>query len=72
MTTTIEMTTKRVATLSGAGLPWELHEACAAWPGMSQSDLRALADDIAAHGLHDPITLTPDGFLLDGRNRALA
>jgi hypothetical protein len=58
--------------LSGAGLPWELHEACAAWPALSASDLRDLANDIAANGLHDPITLTPDGLLLDGRNRALA
>ena len=39
---------------------------------MSPSDLRDLADDIAANGLRDPITLTPDGQLLDGRNRALA
>ena len=58
--------------LSGAGLPWPLHEACAAWPAMSPADLRALADDIAIHGLHDPITLTPDNLLLDGRDRALA
>jgi hypothetical protein len=36
---------------------------------MSPAELR---DDIAARGLRDPITLTPDGLLLDGRNRALA
>ena len=58
--------------LSGAGLPWELHTACAAWPEMKPAELRDLADDIAAHGLRDPIALTPDGLLLDGRNRALA
>jgi hypothetical protein len=57
--------------LSGAGLPWPLHEACAAWPEMTPADLRDLADDIAANGLHDPIVLTPDSRLLDGRNRAL-
>ena len=28
--------------------------------------------DIAAHGLHVPITIHPDGTLLDGRNRARA
>jgi hypothetical protein len=58
--------------LSGAGLPWPLHPACSAWPEMSPAELRDLADDIATHGLHDPITLTPDNFLLDGRNRAFA
>jgi len=60
------------AKLSGAGLPWELHPACAAWPEMSPAELKDLAEDIAAHGLRDPITLDPDGLLLDGRNRALA
>jgi hypothetical protein len=39
---------------------------------MSQAELCDLADDIKANGLRDPITLTPDGQLLDGRNRALA
>lgn len=58
--------------LSGAGLSWPLHPACAAWPEMSPPELSALAADIAANGQHDPITLTPDGLLLDGRNRALA
>ena len=58
--------------LSGAGLRWPLHPACAAWPAMSPSDLRNLADDIAANGLRDPVTLTPDGLLLDGRNRSAA
>jgi hypothetical protein len=60
------------AKLSGAGLPWELHPACAAWPAMSPAELKDLADDIAAHGLCDPITLDQAGLLLDGRNRALA
>ena len=57
--------------LSGAGLPWKLHEACSAWPEMSPSDLGDLTNDIAANGLR-PITLTLDNLLLDGRNRALA
>jgi hypothetical protein len=72
MKPTIEMSVTPIAALPGAGLPWELHEACAAWPEISQLDLRALADDIAAHGLRDPVTLTPDRLLLDERNRALA
>jgi hypothetical protein len=39
---------------------------------MSPEALRDLADDIAAQGLREPATLTPDGQLLDGRNRTLA
>ena len=50
----------------------ELHPACAAWPEMPPVALHELADDIAANGLHEPLTLAPDGRLLDGRNRALA
>jgi hypothetical protein len=53
-------------------IEYELHPACAAWPEMSPKELAALADDIALNGLREPITLTPDGQLLDGRNRALA
>ena len=58
--------------LSGAGLRWPLHPACAAWPEMSPAELKALSDDIDTNGQRDPIALTPDGLLLDGRNRALA
>jgi hypothetical protein len=39
---------------------------------MKPEELRELAADIAANGLRDPVTLTPEGLLLDGRNRALA
>jgi hypothetical protein len=39
---------------------------------MSPEELRDLADDIVANGLIEPITLTPDGLLLEGRNRAIA
>jgi hypothetical protein len=53
-------------------MKYELHPACAAWPAMTAEELRELAEDIAANGLRDPVTLTPDGLLLDGRNRALA
>jgi hypothetical protein len=53
-------------------MKYELHPACSAWPTMKLEELRELADDIAANGLRDPVTLTPDGLLLDGRNRALA
>ena len=50
----------------------QLHPACAVWPEMPAEALRELADDIKANGLRDPLMLTPDGLLLDGRNRALA
>ena len=53
-------------------LSFELHEACAAWPEMSPPELRDLSDDIFVNGLREPITLTPNGRLVDGRNRALA
>jgi hypothetical protein len=36
---------------------------------MSQNDLNELADDIRKNGLLHPITLMPDGTLLDGRSR---
>jgi hypothetical protein len=39
---------------------------------MGPAELRDLAGDIKAAGLREPVTLTPDGKLLDGRNRALA
>jgi hypothetical protein len=51
---------------------YDLHPACAAWPEMPPAELGALAEDIAKNGLHDSITLTPIGLLLDGRNRVLA
>ena len=59
-------------TLPGTVLPWGPHPACVVWPPLPDAELRALAKDIKLNGLHEPITLTPDGLLLDGRNRALA
>jgi hypothetical protein len=53
-------------------LSFELHPACSAWPEMSPKELRDLSDDIFENGLREPVTLTPEGKLLDGRNRALA
>lgn len=47
----------------------ELHPACAAFPALPESDLQELAEDIRKNGLLEPITLTPDGLLLDGRCR---
>ena len=45
------------------------HPACLAWREMTPIEQSLLADDIAANGLRDAITITPAGELLDGRNR---
>ena len=42
------------------------------FPLLPETELKALADDIAAHGLREPIWLHPDGRIVDGRNRYLA
>jgi N6-adenosine-specific RNA methylase IME4 len=44
------------------------HPIAALFPLLDDVDMRSLADDIAAHGLIDPITLY-EGMVLDGRNR---
>lgn len=51
---------------------YPIHPACSAWPAMTDKDLQELAADIAAHGQLEAATLTPDGQLLDGRNRQAA
>lgn len=53
-------------------MKYELHPACAAWPPMTPDALKELAEDIKANGLREPATLTPEGLLLDGRNRVEA
>ena len=53
------------------------HEACEAYPRISEKEYIALKEDIAIHGLRDPIVIwrdenDPDGptdKLLDGRHR---
>lgn len=49
----------------------EAHQAADLFPLMSDDELQALADDIAANGLNQPI-VTYEGRILDGRNRARA
>lgn len=49
-----------------------VHPAAAVWPQLPTDELKALADDIAANGLIDPISLDNDGQLVDGRNRLAA
>jgi hypothetical protein len=51
---------------------YDLHPACAAWPPMPDEKLLELADDIKANGLQNPIVITRDNLILDGRNRDLA
>jgi N6-adenosine-specific RNA methylase IME4 len=50
----------------------QTHPAAALFPLLEGAALDALAADIQAHGLRVPITIHPDGRLLDGRNRLKA
>ncbi len=50
---------------------YEFHPLADIFPMLSADELRALAADIGANGLVDPITLH-DGAILDGRNRYAA
>lgn len=49
----------------------KIHPDAAIFPDMKDDEFSRLADDIAAHGLQDPITLL-DGKILDGRHRQRA
>lgn len=49
----------------------DVHRLCDPFPVMSDLQLIELADDIAAHGLREPIKLF-EGKILDGRNRYTA
>ena len=71
-TNTWSMCQKARRETMGDMVKYQLHPACAAWPPMLDHEIEALAADIKVNGLHEPITLTPDDKLLDGRNRAEA
>jgi hypothetical protein len=49
-----------------------VHPAAEGWRLMTDDELSSLVDDIRANGLIDPIILTHDGDLVDGRNRLRA
>jgi hypothetical protein len=51
---------------------YEPHPAADVWPMLDEIEMASLAESIADVGLLEPIVLTPDGLLLDGRNRARA
>jgi ParB-like chromosome segregation protein Spo0J len=57
-------------------LPWPVHPAAELFPLLADDELRELADDIRAHGLHEPVWLWNEVdhclWLLDGRNRVRA
>jgi len=46
-----------------------VHPACAAWPMLPASEFAKLVEDIKANGLYNPIWLTPEGQIIDGKNR---
>lgn len=52
-------------------MSYEAHPAADLFPMLDQDELRALADDIKANGLLEPIIIF-EGKVLDGRNRAAA
>jgi DNA modification methylase len=54
---------------SSANLAW--HPAACIFPMMPDDELQSLADDIAKHGLREPVVMF-DGKVLDGRNRLVA
>lgn len=49
--------------------PLEYHQIADFFPLMDEPELKALADDISAHGLRDPIWIDDQDRIVDGRNR---
>lgn len=58
--------------MSEAIFSGEVHPAAELFPLMGDDDLAALAADIKANGLRQPIVIDGSGKLLDGRNRLAA
>ena len=59
--------------MSVTAFPWPVHPAAGLFPLLGDGELRELADDVKAHGLHEAVWLYRDPergvMLLDGRNR---
>ena len=49
-----------------------VHEALKWFPMMSEPDYTRLCDSIKRHGYAEPVVITPDGYILDGRARLCA
>ncbi|HSE05934.1 MAG TPA: DNA methyltransferase [Methylomirabilota bacterium] len=47
----------------------EAHPYANIFPLLPETELKALADDIAVHGLREPVWVHRDGRIIDGRNR---
>lgn len=47
----------------------EVHPAAELFPLIEGAEFNVLVADIQEHGQRDPVVFTPDGLLLDGRNR---
>ena len=45
------------------------HALADVFPALDGAEFEALVTDIKTHGLREPITLHPDGSILDGRSR---
>ena len=58
--------------MSIEGWPGEIHPAAELFPLINGEEFAALVADIKENGLLEPVWLTADGVLLDGRNRARA
>lgn len=50
-------------------MSYEIHPLADIFPMMSDSEIADLADDIVEHGQREPIIITRDNLILDGRNR---
>jgi len=50
----------------------EIHPYADRWPMRTADEIEAMADSITVNGLRFPIIITPDGVLVDGRNRLRA
>ena len=50
----------------------EIHPYADRWPMRTPDEIEAMAESIRANGLRFPIVLTPEGVLVDGRNRLRA
>lgn len=53
-------------------IPYKIHSAANLFPMLGDIELKELSEDIAKNGLIEPIWLSKDNELLDGRNRYLA